>query len=81
MNVVWTIAGDRLPRLELTWTERGGPKVEALPKRGFGTELIERGLRFELQGKAKLSVVDGGLRCRIIIPANSQYITLSPMSR
>ena len=73
VDVVWTMAGDHPPRLELTWTERGGPEVEALPKRGFGTELIERGLRFELQGETKLGVVDGGRR--IIIPANSQYIT------
>jgi two-component system, chemotaxis family, CheB/CheR fusion protein len=75
VEVAWTIAGDRPTRLELTWTEQGGPKIDDLPKRGFGTELIERGIRFELQGDAKLGVVDGGLYCRIVIPANPQYLT------
>jgi two-component sensor histidine kinase len=74
VEVAWTIAGDRPSRLEWTWTECGGPKVDGLMKRGFGTELIERGIRFELQGEAKLGVVDGRLHCRIVVPANPQYI-------
>jgi chemotaxis family two-component system sensor kinase Cph1 len=65
---------------ELTWTEFGGPKVDGLMKRGFGTELIERGIRFELQGEAKLGVVDGGLNCKIVIPTNSQYIAFGPLA-
>ena len=55
--------------------ERGGPKIDGLPKRGFGTELIERGVRFELQGEAKLEAVDGALNCRIVIPANLEHLT------
>jgi len=75
IEIAWTIAGNRPSRLELTWTEQGGPKIEELPRSGFGTELIERGIRFELQGEAKLEVVGGGLRCRIVIPANPEYMT------
>ena len=78
VEVAWAIADDRPSRLELTWTEEGGPKVESLPKHGFGTELIERGIRFELQGEAELGVLDGGLHCRIVIPANPQYLTFGP---
>jgi two-component sensor histidine kinase len=78
VEVAWTIAGDRPTRLELSWTERGGPKIDRLPRHGFGTELIERGIRFELQGEAKLGVVDGGLHCRIVVPANPQHITFGP---
>jgi two-component system, chemotaxis family, CheB/CheR fusion protein len=78
VDVAWTIR-DGPTRLELTWTEPGGPK---LPTRGFGTELIERGIRFELQGEAKLGAVDGGLYCRIVILANPQFITFgSPPDR
>jgi two-component system, chemotaxis family, CheB/CheR fusion protein len=80
VEVDWTIAGDRPTRLELTWTERGGPKIDKLPERGFGAELIERGIRFELQGEARLGVVDGGLHCRIVIPANPQSITFGSPS-
>jgi two-component sensor histidine kinase len=82
VDVSWTLAGDRPTRLELTWAEQGGPKIDGPPKRGFGTELIERGIRFELQGEAKLGVVDDGLHCRIVIPAKPQYISFgSPPER
>ena len=80
VDVAWTIAGDRPTQLELTWTERGGPKIDGLPKHGFGTELIERGVRFELEGEAKLGVIDGGLHCRIVIPADPQHMTFGPPS-
>jgi two-component system CheB/CheR fusion protein len=71
----WAINGDVPPRLELIWAEQGGPKIESLPSRGFGTELIERGIPFELQGEAKLEVVDGALRCRISVPASPDLLT------
>jgi two-component system CheB/CheR fusion protein len=64
----------------LIWAERDGPKIDDLPKRGFGTELIERGVRFELQGEAEINVVDGGLRCRIVIPVNPQHIIVGTPS-
>jgi two-component system, chemotaxis family, CheB/CheR fusion protein len=73
--VAWAVTGNGATRLELTWAEQGGPKIDAPPKRGFGTELIERGIRFELQGEAKLDIIGGGLHCRIVIPANPQYLT------
>ncbi len=62
-------------RLRLNWLERGGPRIEHLPRRGFGTELIEKGIPFELQGEAKLEVVDGGLHCRINLPAQLDLLT------
>jgi two-component system, chemotaxis family, sensor kinase Cph1 len=82
IDVTWKIAGDSPPHLELVWTERDGPTIDPPMKRGFGTELIERGLRFELQGEAKLEVVDGSLQCRMIIPADPERIVfLSPGER
>jgi two-component system CheB/CheR fusion protein len=75
--VSWIITGDRSPRLELNWQEEGGPKVDGFGTAGFGTELIERGIRFELQGEAKLETVNGGLRCRIVIPAIPENLALS----
>jgi two-component system CheB/CheR fusion protein len=74
VKVIWSIAGDHLPHLEIEWKEEGGPKMDGSMTRGFGTELIERGVRFELQGEAKLEAIDGGLYCRIVIPANPQYL-------
>ena len=82
VEVAWGITANPPRRFELTWKETGGPKIDTLTPRGFGTELIERGIRFELQGEATLQAVDGGLNCRIIIPANPQYITFgSPPDR
>jgi two-component sensor histidine kinase len=82
LAVSWIIAGDRQARLEINWQEEGGPKVDGFGTRGFGTELIERGIRFELQGEAKLETVNGGLHCRIVIPANPENLTFgSPGNR
>jgi two-component system CheB/CheR fusion protein len=75
LAVSWIIAGDRQARLEINWQEEGGPKVDGFGAAGFGTELIERGIRFELQGEAKLETVNGGLHCRIVIPANPENLT------
>jgi two-component system, chemotaxis family, CheB/CheR fusion protein len=72
--VSWILTGDQ-PQLELDWQEEGGPKVDGFGAPGFGTELIERGIRFELQGEAKIETVNGGLHCRIVIPANPQNLT------
>ncbi|MGH7046444.1 MAG: chemotaxis protein CheB [Stellaceae bacterium] len=73
VEVVWNIADHSPPGIELSWRESGGPKIDGVAKRGFGLELIERGIRFELQGEAKIGAVDGGLDCKITIPANPQY--------
>jgi two-component system, chemotaxis family, CheB/CheR fusion protein len=73
--VSWVITGDRPPRLEIDWREEDGPKIDGFGSTGFGTELIERGIRFELQGEAKLETVNGGHHCRIVIPANPQNLT------
>jgi two-component system CheB/CheR fusion protein len=80
VEVAWSIVSASPSRLELTWIERGGPKIDGLPKRGFGTDLIERGIRFELQGEAKLKAVDGGLNCRLVIPANLEHLTFGSAS-
>ena len=72
-------SGHNPPRLELTWREQGGPRIEHLSKHGFGTELIERGIRFELHGEAKLELANGGLLCRIIIPADPRYVSVSSL--
>ncbi len=73
----WTIAGDAEPWLELVWAEQGGPEIEDLPRRGFGTHLIERGIPFELQGKARLEVIDRALHCKIRVPASPANLTFT----
>ncbi len=54
--------------LELTWTERGGPAVEAPSGRGFGTFMIERVLANDLDGEVILDFRKEGLRCTVRAP-------------
>jgi hypothetical protein len=41
---------------------------------GFGRVLLERGLSIELQGKVQLDFARTGLRCVIVLPAESAWI-------
>ena len=42
VEICWTIAGDgRDSRLKFIWEERGGPRVVAPTRRGFGTLLLK----------------------------------------
>jgi two-component sensor histidine kinase len=75
--VNWTIAGSGPRRLELSWIEQGGPKIGSMARHGFGTELIERGISFELQGQGKLDVVDGALHCTISVPADPEHLAFA----
>jgi two-component sensor histidine kinase len=50
---------------ELTWTERGGPRVAGEPVPGFGNKLITRVISYDLQGNATMRFEPEGLRCRL----------------
>ncbi|WP_296596040.1 sensor histidine kinase, partial [Phenylobacterium sp.] len=50
-------------RLRLTWVESGGPPVSPPTRRGFGSRLIERALKSELQGQAAMTYDPAGLVC------------------
>jgi two-component sensor histidine kinase len=60
----WTILGENDdPQLQLTWRESGGPPVEPPERKGFGSVLIERSIRQELNGTAELLFDRSGLIC------------------
>jgi PAS domain S-box-containing protein len=60
--ISWQLLDDG-HRLALTWLERGGPPVEGSGSRGFGTTLIERVVRFDLDGEAAFNFEPDGIRC------------------
>ena len=60
-------------RLSITWSERGGPPVQAPQRRGFGTTVIERSIPHELKGEAVVDYKLAGLEARFTIPA--KYVT------
>ncbi|MBR1173379.1 PAS domain-containing protein [Bradyrhizobium sp. KB893862 SZCCT0404] len=69
LEISWRIDnGVEPPRLLFEWRERGGPAVTPPPRKGFGTELLERTLAFELKGHTTISFNASGLICLIAIP-------------
>ncbi len=57
------------PRLLLQWREKGGPAVTPPARKGFGTQMIERGLAHELRGTVHLDYREEGLAVTMDIPA------------
>lgn len=43
-------------------------------RRGFGSELLERTLAFDLKGRTSLSFNPPGLHCTIVIPLNRRVV-------
>ena len=69
----WHLAAERDdagPGLVLTWTEQGGPPLEAPPARkGFGSRLIEVTVRHQLRGSVTQDWRPEGLSSRIELGA------------
>jgi two-component system CheB/CheR fusion protein len=56
-------------RLSLLWRESGVPLIDSTPSRtGFGRDLIERGLPYDLGAATALEFAPGGVRCLIELP-------------
>ncbi len=55
-------------RLVLSWREKGGPVVVPPTHRGFGSQVIERGLAYELGGEVRLDYLPEGLTCTMDLP-------------
>ena len=73
VEIAWTVDGPT-PRLHLTWSEKGGPKVQAPTKRSFGTRLIET-LGKQLKGDVQLTYESSGFVYALDVPLAS--LTLS----
>jgi len=65
VEVKWSLAAN--DQLILTWTEKGGPAVQAPSHKGFGTRMMERMIRDQHQGELRLDWGAEGLECEIIL--------------
>ncbi|WP_018263553.1 CheR family methyltransferase [Methylobacterium sp. WSM2598] len=77
VTVTWRIEDRSAPEplLTLAWIETGVTLSGDPPsRRGFGTELIERTLSYELGGSAALSFRPEGMQCHIVLPANDRIL-------
>jgi len=69
LAVTWHLL-DRRGRtwLALDWSETGAPPRAPPERRGFGSELIEKRIPYELKGSGRLSFEPDGVRCHMELP-------------
>jgi len=69
VRVAWRTAsiGDGPHRLVVDWREEGGPPVKPPIHRGFGSRLIERSIRDDVDGETIMAFEPQGLHCRIAL--------------
>lgn len=73
IEVSWRLDESTEPaELMFEWRERGGPPVKPPPRKGFGTELLERTLAFEFKGQTTMAFSPAGLQCAITIPLSKR---------
>ncbi|WP_430252293.1 HWE histidine kinase domain-containing protein [Neorhizobium sp. DAR64860/K0K1] len=66
LKISWTL--DDNGDCELHWTESGGPEVSKPTRRGFGSKLIEKTVRHDLDGTVHIEFAREGLKARIVLP-------------
>lgn len=75
VDVRWKIKKGGPASLAFEWTETGIKLDGARPsRRGFGTELLERTLNYELKATTVLEFGEAGLRCRIELPLTERFV-------
>jgi two-component system CheB/CheR fusion protein len=75
VDVSWRLEDGRDPtELVFDWREKGGPPVAPPQRKGFGSELLERTMAFELKGKTTLSFDRAGFHCTIVVPLTRRII-------
>jgi two-component sensor histidine kinase/CheY-like chemotaxis protein len=69
IEIAWTI-DDKTQRLRLTWTEKGGPAVQAPSRRSFGTRMMGS-LGLQLSGQVDLAYQPSGFVYTLDVPLAS----------
>lgn len=70
LSVTWQVETAEQPRVVLHWHETGVrmPPSDAASRRGYGTELIERALPYQLRAETRLEFQPDGVFCAIAVP-------------
>lgn len=76
VDVAWRLEpkGDGASALVFSWRERNGPSVSEPERRGFGSELLQRQLRYELNGNATMDFHPDGLRVVLELPVRGTVV-------
>ena len=72
IEIVWTIDHET-QRLRMTWTEKGGPAVQAPTRRSFGTRMMQA-LGQQLNGQVQLDYQPTGFVYRLNVPLISLMV-------
>jgi two-component sensor histidine kinase len=75
LTVMWRLVEDGEPRLHVEWRETGVATGEdgGKPARvGYGRELIERALPFQLQAETSYELGPDGVSCAMTVPISTQ---------
>jgi PAS domain S-box-containing protein len=75
LSITWDVTKtEREMLVRLEWREHGvRMAIEGTPKRrGYGTELIQRALPYQLKAKTQLEFAEDGVRCSIAVPVATQ---------
>jgi PAS domain S-box-containing protein len=75
LKVTWDFdSSEDERRIVLVWRETGVslPFNGSPPRKGFGSELIQRALPYQLQAKTKLEFLQEGVCCTIIAPVKAR---------
>lgn len=69
VEIDWTVPPSQdKPRFRISWTETGGPRVEAPQRTGFGRTVIERMAAVSAGGDVELEYAPEGLRWQLRAP-------------
>lgn len=73
VSISWRIEGPAAAMvLRFDWVETGGPPVTAPKRRGFGSRMIEQGLKQELGGEVVFEFAPSGVLCSIAAPLRNR---------
>jgi two-component sensor histidine kinase len=82
LAVKWTVITDSSPRLRIRWAESGVNIMTVAPRRrGFGQELIECTLPYELGARTRLAFNPGGVLCEMEIPLEACATSIEPAAQ
>jgi PAS domain S-box-containing protein len=71
LSVTWRIEQhEGQPLAVVDWRETG-VEITAPRRRGYGSELIERALPYQLNARTRLEFAEDGVRCRIAVPVQA----------
>ena len=69
LKIEWKVLHPKGERsLHISWVESGGPTVAVPTRKGFGSNVLQRGLALELDAVVQLEYLPGGVHCGINIP-------------